>query len=144
MSIGAGVIGGDTIDTLVGIRPGDRAYKDHSGAVYHEQDQSNVAYYEIQNTSDTIEFDVRDHMQGLATPTLTLHTQWGETHFYLQDRVDKNTITAEKSGYDNDIWMINLSGTSGRLQLGFNSGDGEPDGTQAAWLPFVGLINLKT
>jgi hypothetical protein len=132
---------------LLGIRPGDDAYIDHTGAVYHAQDENDndeVAYYEIQATGDTIEFDVRDHSQGLETPTLTLHTQWGETDFNLEDRVDNEVIVAEQSGYDNDIWMVDLSGTSGRLRLTqFDTTNGV-DGTKAAWLPFVGLINVET
>lgn len=131
---------------LLGIRPGDDAYVAHQGAVFHPQNENNnlnMAYYEITATDDQIDFDVATQVTGLETPILALHQHWGETDYDLIDRVDSTEIIAEQSGFDNDIWFINLEGTSGKLRLtSFDTNQGV-NGTEAAWLPYVELISAR-
>lgn len=131
---------------LVGIRPGDAAYVDHTGADYHPQDESDddlSAYYDILNTGDEIIFDVAQYKGGLKTPVMTLHTAWGATDFDLIDQINNEIVVSEQSGFSNDRWFIELEGTSGQFVLTeFDTGDGV-DGTQAAVLPYVGITNLK-
>jgi len=130
---------------LIPIRPGDDAYVSHSGAVFHEQNEAgngNVAYYEIQNTTDEIVFTLADNMNGISNPLLALYTQWGATDFALYDDINGGAIVDEQSGYDTDIWHVEVGDTSGKLRLtDFDTDDGV-DGTQAAWLPFAGLSPL--
>lgn len=131
---------------LIGIRPGDGAYVEHTGAVFHAQDEQqnqNVPYYEIQGTNDEIIFEIRDNISGLANPILTLYTHWGEVDFDLIDDVDGDIIVSEQSGFDSDLWMAEVDGRSGRFKITqFDTTDGV-DGTQAAWLPFIGVANAE-
>lgn len=131
---------------LVPIRPGDEAYINHVGPTFVSQDQNdngNIAYFEITSEGDEILFSLRDRIAGLENPVITLHTQWGPTDFDLVDDIDGETIISEQSGFDNDTWLIQVSGRSGRFSLtNFSTGDGV-DGTQAAWLPYVGVADMK-
>jgi hypothetical protein len=131
---------------LIGYRPEDEAYVSHTGAVFHPQDENNnetAAYYEIQGTTDSIVFDVNDHIGGLNDPVMTLYTNWGETDFDLRDEINDNVIIAEQSGFDTDIWLVEVASTSGRFELTqFDTANGV-DGTQAAWLPYIGLISSE-
>jgi hypothetical protein len=146
MSIGAGVIGADTIDTLVGIRPGDRAYEDHTGAVYHAQNENNngnVAHYEIQNPSDTIELDIRSYIFDMAAPTMVIYTPWGETDYNIEERTTGDVLITEQSGFDTDVWVVDVQSTDGKLDITqFDTTNGV-DGTQAAWLPYTGVFDRR-
>lgn len=127
---------------LLGIAPGDGAYVDHTGAVFHPQDENgngNIAFYEIQNTGDVIEIDIANQISGLATPTVTFYTQWGATDFDIVDRVDGSVIVSEQSGFDNDLWFVDVTGTSGTLQITQFDTNAGVDGTEAAWLAYIGV-----
>ena len=132
---------------LVPIRPGDPAYVNNDGSIFHPQDENNnlnVAYYEIQAEADTIDFDVADNAQGLSEPVLVLYSTWGTVDFTLLDRNSGDPIVSELSGFDTDVWIVNLSGTSGRLRLTDFDTDAGVDGQQAAWLPFVEVRGLES
>lgn len=128
---------------LIGIRPTDESYVSHSGATFSEQDQNGnqeVAYYEINNTTDEIVFDISDKVAGLDNPVMLLHTSWGSTDYNLEDEQDNEVIIAEQSGFDTDVWIVGISGRSGRFRITeFDTSQGVT-GTQAAWLPFVELL----
>lgn len=131
---------------LIGYRPDDEAYITSSGADFHPQDEfgnGNIPFYEILNPSDEIQFRVDDHLGGLDNPVMTLNTHWGPTDFDLIDQIDSDTIISEQSGFDNDLWVVDVSGASGLFTLtNFDTGSGVT-GTTAAWLPFVGLIDAE-
>lgn len=142
MPLGAGIIEGTEVDQLIGFRPGDRAYIEHNGAVFHPQNEGgggNAAYYEIQNVGDNIDFTVKSYMANLEDPALVMYTQWGETDFDIIDLDNNSVLVTEQSGFGADVWAIDILPTSGEFRLtNFNTADGV-DGTQAGWLPFVGL-----
>ena len=143
MGIGAGLIIGQTVDELVSIRPGDRAYVDHAGAVYHPQDENgngNVAFYEIQAAGDTIDLNLSRYTEPLDSPKLVLHTALGPTDYAVEDRATGRTVIDEQSGFDTDVWVFDITSTSDELRItDFDTG-GQVDGTQAAWYPYVGLF----
>ena len=125
---------------LIGIRPGDPAYDDNTGAVFHPQDENgtgSVAFYEIQNTTDEILFDIRDEIAGLDHPVLVLNTVFGPTDFTLEDRNSGAAIVDEQSGFDSDVWVVDLSGASKDLRLT------EFTDTQAAFYPYVRLTDRQ-
>lgn len=130
---------------LIGIRPTDDAYDANNGAVFHPQDENdggNVAYYEIQNTTDEIQFDVREDTAGLSNPILILNSIFGPTDFSLVDRNTGEPIVAEQSGFDSDVWTIDISEASGRFSItNFNTGNGV-DGTQAGWYAYITVAPL--
>lgn len=132
---------------LIPIRPGDAAYIDNSGSTFvaqDEQDNLNVAYYEINAEGDTIDFEVTNNAAGFELPILRLFSVWGPTDFTLVDLQTGDPIISEQSGFDNDQWIIDISGTSGRFRLtDFDTGAGV-DGTQAAWLPFVEVLSAES
>jgi len=131
---------------LIGLRPGDEAYDDHTGMVYHSQNENgngNVAFYEVQNTGDELLFDLRGMVDGLDEPVLQLNTIFGATDYNLEDRGTGNVIIAEQSGFDSDVWRIDISDTSLRFRLTqFDTGNGV-DGTQAGWLAYCGSAPLR-
>lgn len=124
---------------LIGYRPTDAAYDAHSGAVFHPQDEGGngtLAYYEIQNSTDEIDFDISEQAAGLENPVVQLNTIWGDTAFDVVDRGANTTLISEVSGFDSDVWWFTLPGATGELRL-TNFAD-----TQAAFLPFVQLYNV--
>lgn len=131
---------------LIGIRPGDSAHVDTSGVIYTPQDENgagNIGYYEVTATGDSVTFDVADRMGAFDTPILELNSIWGETEFDLIDTVDGEAVVSEFSGFSNDVWLIDISGTSGRFRLEIADNSGSVDGTIAAWLPYVGLMGAQ-
>lgn len=131
---------------LVGIRPGDAAHIDHEGLVYtsqNENDAGNMAFYEVQNTGDYLIFDIREYVGGFERPIITLHTHWGDVDFTLYDQVDGDVILDEVSGYSPDKWMVDVTATSGRLSVTEFDTDAGADGTQAGWLPYITIQDLK-
>jgi len=140
MGFGAGVVSGTRVDKVIGIRPGDHAYTDHAGAVYHQQDENgnaNVPHYEIQAKGDTIDFDLRRDIQKYDNPHVVLHTLWGTTDYTLKDRAEGDAIVDEGSGFNNEAWPVDITATSGKLRLTTFDPSGTGDGTEAAWYPYV-------
>ena len=130
---------------LVGIRPGDPAYEDHQGPNFVPQDDNgneNVPYYDMTAVGDSISFDLSTYMDGLDNPVGTFHANWGETEFLLRDQNNVETFINELSGFDTDMFLVELDGVSGRITLEITD-DGAADGTQAAWVPYVGLANAQ-
>jgi hypothetical protein len=131
---------------LVAYRPGDAQYVDDDGVVFHPQNENsngNVAYYEITATGDYIDLDLRDNLAGLDRPVLFLYTQWGATDYDFEDRGANEVLVSEQSGFDTDVWAIDLINTSGRYRLTNFATSNGVDGTQAAWLPFGALQDLE-
>lgn len=131
---------------LIGIRDGDPALEATTGVTYHPQDENgggNVAFYEINNTADEINFDLRDYIGGLDTPILVLRSLFGETDFDLEDQTTGEVIVSEQSGFDSDTWFINVDETSGQFTLTEFDTDAGVDGTQAGWYAYVELVDLE-
>lgn len=145
MTLGTGVIQGVAVDQVVGIRPGDLAYEAHSGAVFHGQDESqggNVPFYEIQATGDQIDINLGNIIFEMEDPALVFYTKWGETDFDVVERSEGTTIVSEQSGFDSDVWVVDAAATDGQLRItNFDTADGV-DGTQAGWLPYIGVHDL--
>lgn len=131
---------------FVGLRPDDRAYDASSGLVFHPQDESgngNIPFYEVTATSDELDFDLRQDISGFDNPVLILNSIFGPTDFDLIDRNTSNAIVSEQSGFDSDVWAIDLSASSGRLRLtNFDTGNGV-DGTQAGWQAIAQVLPLQ-
>lgn len=144
MGLSIGLIEGTDVEQLIGIRPGDTAHEADAGVVFHPQDEgggSNVAHYEIAATDDKIEFNINQYIFPMEDPTLVLYTAWGETDFTLIERGSGEEVVAEQSGFDTDHWFADVSAVEGDLRItNFNTGDGV-DGTQAAFLPYVGIFD---
>jgi hypothetical protein len=127
---------------LVGIRPSDSAYVNHTGADFVSQGDTitsptnNLSLYEINNVGDQIDFDLVDRITGLGTPIMVVNTIFGTTEFDLIDRDNGNEILGETSGFDSDVWIINLSGTEGNLRLT------NFDDQQAAFYPYIRISDL--
>lgn len=126
---------------LIGIRPGDDAYVTHSGTDFRAQDDTataaeNMAFYEINAAGDRIDFDLAPYILGLGTPLAVITTAWGTTEYDLIDRDNGQVVLGESSGFDTDVWMVDLSGTEGQLRL-TNFAD-----TQAAFLPYLKVWDL--
>ena len=131
---------------LVGIRPDDPAYEDHQGPTFVPQDDNgneNVPYYDMTSVGDSISFDLSRYMSGLDAPVATFHANWGETEFLLRDQNNAETFINELSGFDTDMFLVELEGVSGRITLEITDDDGAVDGTQAAWVPYVGLAGVE-
>jgi len=131
---------------LVGIREGDPPLEFTTGVTFNAQDENgngNVAFWEINNTGDEINLDLRDYISGLDTPILIFRTVFGPTDFDLLDQQTGSTIVSEQSGFDSDTWVINVEGTSGQFTLTqFDTGNGV-DGTQAGWYGYVQVVDLE-
>lgn len=128
---------------LIGLRPGDDAYDDNTGMVYHPQDESgggNVAFYEIQDPTDELLFDIRDFISGFDSPVLVMNTIFGATDFALRDRNGDSVVVEEQSGFDSDVWVFDIGDASGRFRLtDFDTGNGV-DGTQAGWYAYCRVL----
>lgn len=124
---------------LIGLRPGDDAYVDHNGLVFHPQDENgngNVAFYEVTASGDELLFDLRDIVSGFDDPVLILNSIFGPTDFTLTDRGSGVPVVAEQSGFDSDVWAIDITDTTLRFRLSdFDTGNGV-NGTQAGWLAY--------
>jgi len=119
---------------MIDIAPASTAYVNHTGTVHQAQSTSNVGFYEIQNTSDVIEFDLTQ-VNDFDNPVMVVNTVFGPTDFDLIDRSSGSLIVGESSGYDSDVWIIDLSGTSGQYRLT------NFDDTQAAFYDSVRLFD---
>jgi hypothetical protein len=147
MSVGLGLLEGAATDKLIGIRPGDIAYEDHTGAVYHPQNeggnQLNIAHFEITNPSDIIEIDVQPYVSDYTAATVVFFTPFGATDYDVIDPGTSNTVVSEQSGFDNDSWVVDISAYGGRLNItNFNTGDGVA-GTESAWYPYVAVFDRQ-
>jgi len=131
---------------LVGIRPDDAAYLDHSGATFVEQDESgngSVAMYQIGNSDDAIEFNLTEYTRSFDHPVAVFRTVFGETDFDIRPPGD-SPIVSELSGFDSDNWMVDLRNEKKNLEItNFDTTNGV-DGTQAAWYPYIGIFNLES
>lgn len=147
MGIGAGLIEGEATDSLLDATLDGEHYVSNSGAVFHPQDESgtgNVAFWEITSESDSITFQVPLADLDFDTPVLVLRTLFGPTDFDVQESGSGSTIVSEQSGFDTDIWFVNIAGTPGEYTLtDFDTGDGV-NGTQAGWYPFIVVEDLQT
>jgi len=145
--LGPGLAVGVETDNFIGFRPGDTAYVDHTGAVFNPQNDGgagNIAYYEIQNTSDTIDIDVARVTRLYDNPTLVFNTVFGPTDFAVETAGGGNAIVSEQSGFDTDGWVVSVTGFADTLRLTqFDTGNGI-DGTQAAWYPYINVLDLQT
>lgn len=105
-------------ETMIDISPTASAYDAHSGATFNAQDADNVAFYEINNEGDTVDFTL-EQVPDMGNPTLIINTVFGPTGFEVQDRGDANaTVVSEESGYDSDVWVVDLSdAATGELRL---------------------------
>jgi len=145
MGIGAGLIEGTAVDASVGTRPDDEAYDGHSGATYHPQDEGgtgNVGFYEINNTSDEINFALGPALRGISDPVLVFYTAFGTTDFDIINRNTNATLVSEQSGFDTDVWLVDAPPTTDQLRI-TQFDTGTVNGTQAGWYPFVGVFDLK-
>lgn len=139
----SGVTLGVEVNMLLDITPGSSYYVDHTGAVFHEQDEGgggNVAFYEIQNQGDEIDIDISGKISDFDRPTVVIQTAWGPTDFSFQDREGRmgvEPIISETSGYDTDNWIVDVTGTSGKFRFG------NFDDTQAAFLPYIWAIDRE-
>lgn len=138
---GAGLIGGRPTYRLVGIRPDDTAYDDHQGMVYHEQDEDEVAFYEIEDTDDILDVDFSRFVSDMLEPTVVFNTAWGPTDFTIIERETDEELIEELSGFDADTWIIDLTAVDPALRITDFDTDEDVDGTQAAWLAYVGLFD---
>jgi hypothetical protein len=139
MTLGAGLIEGQLTDVLVGFRPGDLAYEDHTGAVFHEQNEAgggNVAFYEIQNQGDQIDINLGNIIFGMDQPVVVIHTSWGSTEYDVVERSSGNAFISERSGFGSDVWPIDVQATDGKIRL-TNFAD-----TTAAFLPVLSVFDL--
>lgn len=123
----------------IDITPSSSHYVANTGCVFHPQDEGgngNVAFYEIQGASDTIDIDIEEEVNEASDPLLIINTAWGPTDFDLLDRGDNNDeIISEVSGFDTDHWFVALDSATGKLRLT------QFDDTQAAVLPYVILAD---
>lgn len=144
---GPGLETGTKTDALFGFRPDDEAYVDHTGAVWTEQDEAgggNVAYYEIQNTSDQIDIDVTRATRQFQDPTILFHTVFGPTDFSIEVTGSGSAFVSELSGFGTDVWFVNVTGRLDTLSItDFDTTNGV-DGTQAAWYPYMAVSELQT
>ena len=128
---------------LIGIRPGDSAWVRTIGANYIRQEEHDtISFYEIQNGYDQIQIDLSEYITGLSDPVMVARTAFGPTDFTITDRESGDIVVSEKSGFDTDVWFVDISETSGKLTIGeFDTDDGV-DGTQAAWYPYVTVAGV--
>lgn len=116
---------------LIGIRPTDPAYVAHTGATFESQGENGVAKYILNNTDDTIDFDVSVLSDVYEKPLIEIKTAYGPTAFDLVDRSDSSVIISDESGFDTNSWVVDISDGSTELRL-TNFTD-----TQAAIVPYV-------
>lgn len=138
MSVSSSLEEGTDVVNMVSISPDSIAYVNHKGAVFHPQDENNnqnISFYEITGTTDEIDFNTRRYTREYNRPILTLHTIFGPTDFDVVDRSQGRTIISEVSGFDTEVWNIDITDSSPELRL-TNFGD-----TTAAFYPFVGVFN---
>lgn len=131
--------GSETHMALLDISPDSDNLVKYEGAVFHpqnEQSNGNVAFYEIQSQTDEIVINVEQNIDGLTNPVLIWNTAWGPTDFDLIDINTGKTVISEVSGYDSDVWIVDLTGTSGEYKL-TNFED-----TQAGWYAYVQVTEL--
>lgn len=130
---------------LIGIRPDDSAYVGHTGADFHPQNESDtIPFYEITSTADEILFDLSDDAEQIDNPVMIARTAFGPTDFTITDRQSGDVVISEQSGFDTDVWFVDISQTSYKLKIAdFDTDDGV-DGTQAAWYPFLTVIGART
>jgi hypothetical protein len=124
---------------LIDISPESDNLIKADGPVYHgqnEDSQGNVAFFEIQDRHDELIFTVEDNISGLDNPVLIWNTAWGPTDFDLIDLNTGQTVVSELSGFDSDVWIIDLTGTSGEYKL-TNFED-----TQAGWYAYIQVTEL--
>lgn len=141
MSIGQTVIEGQLIKQLVRIAPNDIPYVASSGVTYHPQDEGDsgdVAYYEINNQGDTIDFDLDAYTEGFDSLAIKIQTVWGSTDFDLLQRDSDSTIISDDSGYHSDVWFAFIGGLKPHLRLT------NFDDTQAAIYPYVWVFNMQS
>lgn len=124
---------------LIDISPDSDNLVKTEGVVYHAQNEDgkgNVDYYEIQSQSDEIVIDLTENIGGIDNPALIWNSAWGSTEFDLQDVNTGYTVVSETSGFDSDVWIVKLEGTSGIYKLtNFND-------TQAGWYSYVQVAEL--
>lgn len=128
-------IQGDHNMTLVNIRPNAPAHIANT-APYTQQSSDNVGFYEITDEGDTIDFDL-EQVPDLQDPTIEISTVFGTTDFDLVERDTGNKITSEKSGFDSDVWLIDVQNTSGKFRLT------NFDDTQAAFYGYVKVYDAE-
>lgn len=141
MSIGAGIIEGTKVaDLLVGIRPTDDAFNSVSGATYVPQDDNgngNVAYYEINNETDSIEFTIPSEAQEYEEVGVTVFTVFGPTDFDVERVASGTDVISETTGFDSDVWIF--SGVQAGESLRFTNFDN----TQAAFYPYIYVQEIQ-
>lgn len=126
---------GDYTMTMVNIRPNAPAHIANT-ATYNQQSDSNVGFYEVTSAGDTIDFDV-EQVPDLQDPTIVVTTAWGSTDFDLVERDTGDTIVSESSGFDTDVWIIDVQDTSGKFRLT------NFDDTQAAFYGYVRVFDAE-
>lgn len=144
--IGQGLVAGRPVTRNLAIRPGDKAYVDHTGAVYHPQDENNtdgnIAFYEITAEGDEIDLDLRRYISDATRPHVAFYPLWGATDFDIIERATDETLVSEQSGFDTNVYVVDISGSDGQLRLtNFDTGDGV-DGTEAGWYAYLDVYDL--
>jgi len=140
MGIGVGLVSGFTVDRLYDISPDGSLYDDHTGMVYHPQDEGgngNIAFYEVQNAGDTLEFTLPSEMARFDAGAIVLNTVFGSTDYDVLVPASGETVLSEQSGFDSDVWpiSINLADTTLRLT--------NFDDTQAGFSPYVSVVQIE-
>lgn len=120
---------------MVGIKPTDDAYGTHTGATFNGQDGTGVAIYEINASGDVIEFDLSEAAAYIDNPVIQISTIFGSTDFDVEDTSDNSTVVSDVSGFDSDVWIVDVSGTSLSLRLT------NFDDTQAAVQPYIRVFD---
>lgn len=147
MGLGAGLITGREVDLLVGLRPGDAAYDNHTGFTYHPQDESNtdenVAFYESGAVGDQLDFDVGPYIGQMETPMLVLQPIFGAVDYDVIERTTDQSLISEYSGFASNVWPLDISPTDGSLRLEVANNDSGVDGTEAGWYPYAALFDLQ-
>lgn len=122
---------------LVGIRPTDDAYDTHTGATFNSQSATGVALYDIEAQNDTIDFDLTGIIDDFDNPVIAITTAFGTTDFDVVDQTDDSTVVSDVSGFDTDVWLVDVSATS--LQLRITNFDD----TQAGFYPYLRVFELR-
>lgn len=126
---------GDYGMTMVNIRPNAPAHIANT-ATYNQQSDSNVGFYEVNSAGDTIDFDL-EQVADLQDPTIVITTAWGTTDFDLVERDTGDTVVSETSGFDTDVWVVDVQDTSGKFRLT------NFDDTQAAFYGYVRVFDAE-
>lgn len=122
---------------LVGIRPTDDAYVAHTGATFTAQSESGVALYDIGATGDTIDFDLNAVAEPFDDPAIAITTAFGTTAYTVEDRSDSSVVVSEASGFDTDVWIVDVSASSLELRLT------DFDDTQAGFYPYLRVFETQ-